>query len=370
VALAALLAGCHKDTSAPAPAPAVAPASPKDAAPQLVELLHGSAAKIVVSSQVANAAIKPEHLVDRDLNTAWNSRTGELVGAWMEITVPDGATIEELRMTAGHTGKGPKGEDYFTMNPRIRTVSVLAGDKALGTFPLDIAKRDLQTLHVHATGTVRVRIDRIEAGSKKTWRETCVSELEAWGTLPPGTKPIAQTPPVTVYQPPVAPKSFCERLDEMRAERETERKGDEAECMKLPNEEDRAHCGVDEPGDPDCDSEDIAGAHLAGPWVGATQDCMIQDNIYGPADCTIVVKTKTQAIAGPDEVFDMKSGRFQIAEVTARDVLPGGDPEVVVRYSGQDAVEHVVVCRTAPTAACSEPVAASTALGPATLVFK
>lgn len=364
----ALVAGCHKDI-APSPLTQVAPAPMKDAGAPLVELLHNTPAKIVVSSQVANAAIKPEQLVDDNLNTAWNSRTGELAGAWIDVTVPDGAAIEELRMTAGHTGKGPHGEDYFTMNARIRTISVLAGDHVLHTFQLDIARRDLQTLRVHANGTVRLRVDRVEAGTRKTWRETCVSELEAWGTLPPGMKPAPQQPRVSVYQPPVAEKPFCDRLDEMRAEREAARKQAIDDCQKLPDPESREHCGVDEPGDPDCASDEIASPHFAAPWLGASQDCEIEDNIYGPASCGITIKTSTGPILGPSETFDLKSGRFDIADVAVRDVLPGADPELVLRYSGQDHVEQVVVCRTAPTAACSQPVPPTTALGPKTLVF-
>jgi len=379
LALWLMIAACHKNASSPItqPEPGSAAGSgpgievaPAAAVTARVELLHGSAATVRVSSQVANKAIKPEHLVDRDFNTAWNSRTGELVGAWIEVTVPAGAMIEELRMTAGHTGKGPKGEDYFTMNPRIRAVTVLRYNSVVGTFKLDIARRDLQALRVHGDGTLRIRVDRIESGSKKSWRETCVSELEAWGTLPAGTKPTPATPPVEVYQPPVALPSFCDHLDEMRAEREAARKETVAECQKLPDPQAREMCGVDEPGDPDCASDAIAIAKLAPPWVGASQDCEIADDIYGPADCTITLKTTKDAIVGPSAMFDLKSGRFDVADISVRDVLPGGDPELVMRYSGQDHDERVIVCRTAPTAECSEPVAPSTALGPKTLVFK
>jgi hypothetical protein len=54
----------------------------------------------------------------------------ELVGAWFEVSVEDGAWIPELRMTVGHTGTGPKGEDYFVMNPRIKAVDIVADGKA------------------------------------------------------------------------------------------------------------------------------------------------------------------------------------------------------------------------------------------------
>src|SRR5215475_8838625 len=108
-------------------------------------------------------------------------------------------------MTAGHTGRGPHGEDYFTMNPRITQVSVLRGGNAAGTFKLDPNKRELQNLDVHGEGTLRIRVDRVVLGSKKTWRETCVSELEVWGTLPPGVQAQQLKRFVEVEPPPPPP---------------------------------------------------------------------------------------------------------------------------------------------------------------------
>jgi hypothetical protein len=51
-----------------------------DAAVAEVELLHGVASTVQVSSTVKNRAIRPEHLVDGDFKTAWNSVTGSLSG--------------------------------------------------------------------------------------------------------------------------------------------------------------------------------------------------------------------------------------------------------------------------------------------------
>src|SRR5688572_30759981 len=50
-----------------------------------VELVQLTAASVRVSSKVANPNIRPTHLVDKNMATAWNSVTGELVGAWIEI---------------------------------------------------------------------------------------------------------------------------------------------------------------------------------------------------------------------------------------------------------------------------------------------
>src|SRR5689334_7769770 len=57
--------------------------SAPDAATAVVDLLHHTAAAIAVSSNVDNPHDFPEHLVDGKRDTAWNGRTGDLVGAWI-----------------------------------------------------------------------------------------------------------------------------------------------------------------------------------------------------------------------------------------------------------------------------------------------
>src|SRR5262245_41131740 len=192
-----VVVACRKEESAaperapakPAPQLAVADAAVAvDARPALIDLTRSIGVTMRVSSRVKNKAILPQHLADADLKTAWNSRTGELVGAWVDVAIAyatDKATIEEVRMTAGFAGQGPGGEDYFTMNPRIRKVTITADGKPVGTVALDITKRDLQPIPVHATRRVRIEVAEIEPGSKPSWREISVSELEVWGMLPP-----------------------------------------------------------------------------------------------------------------------------------------------------------------------------------------
>src|ERR1700740_2994830 len=94
--LALVVFGCRADAAPAAGQP-----------PATIELLHAVDARVTVSSQVVNATIKPEHLADRDLQTAWNSRTGDLVGAWIEIELPPKVVAKQIRMTIGHTGTGP-----------------------------------------------------------------------------------------------------------------------------------------------------------------------------------------------------------------------------------------------------------------------
>src|SRR4051812_321727 len=117
--LVVAIAACRKEQRAPVPERgsaqlALAPADATiavvtDAGGGPIDLFRAVPSTIRVSSNVKNRAIKPEHIADGNMETAWNSATGELVGAWIEISV-DGAEIESLKMTVGHTGHGPKGE--------------------------------------------------------------------------------------------------------------------------------------------------------------------------------------------------------------------------------------------------------------------
>ena len=194
----------------------VADATNSDAGPAMVNLFRAVRTSITVSSRVSNAKIKLEHLVDRDMNTAWNSRTGDLVGAWLDISIPDTAFAKELRLTVGHTGKGPKGEDYFTMNPRISKVRVTYYGKPAGTFDLDVDKRELQTIPLPSLNApLRIEVLAIKPGSKAKWRETCISELEVWGTPPTGTKlPGTYTP----FVQEVVPDSLDKLCDDVKPE--------------------------------------------------------------------------------------------------------------------------------------------------------
>jgi hypothetical protein len=349
--LALICVACHREASTPASVGSAAapPAITADARAH-VELLHSIPTTVRVSSQVQNTAILPGHLVDGDLGTAWNSRTGDLVGAWIDIALPPGATVDELRVTAGHTGRGPHGEDYFTMNPRIRAVSVLAGDRVLGAFPLDIARRDLQPIRVQGSGTLRIRVDAIEPGSKRAWRETCVSELEAWGSLPPGVQPTPTTPTVEVEPPPPPPSEFsklCDGFDKRLAEWEEARKHDTS---------------TNAPGAPGCDTAPIVLAGRAEPWREAVMHCEFDDAHYGEKTCDLLAR------AG-NEVVEIASAKMipvhadpEVVEAAVRDVLPAAGAELVVRYrtSGSSfELEQLVVCRASPTPACAKPIALS-----------
>jgi hypothetical protein len=338
-------------TPAPGPAPTAidAPAA-IDAGPQAdVDLLHAIPSKIRVSSTVANPKILPSHIADFDEKTAWNSKTGELVGAWVEITLGDGAEAHELRLTAGFTATGPKGEDWFTMNPRIKKLTVTADNKVVGTFTLDIANRGLQAFPVKAENRVSVEIAEIVPGSKKTWREASISEIELWGRPPAGWKEPkpALMPSVGVGADsiPSAPDDPCAAIEAAREEFTAAHANDHHEG---PGGEDHAY-------PPRCDSLEMTGVEaLPAPWSSVKGWCYVQDEIYGPKTCSVEVKIGAET-SGLDVGADGQSTQMTAA-FEAKDVLatsPG--PELIVRVAHPDG-ESLAVCRTAPKLRCSTPI--------------
>ena len=357
-----------KETTGSAGSGSAAPVAMADAAVTIdaptapVELLHSYLSFVEVSSHVMNKTIKPEHLVDKDFNTAWNSKTGELVGAWLDVRVSGGAAIHEIKLTVGHTGKGPKGEDYFSMNPRITMLSVLDGPKVLASAPLDPNERGLQSVKLptpHA-GTVRLRIDAIVMGTKKTWKEVCISELEAWGIPPADAMPRAQRPIVSVYEPepppplevvpgkPVDIAALCEShvtpLQEAYEKRNSGRQSDYA------SEDAAPECGL-------LDGPAVQGA----PWKGVAVWRLAQNSAHGPMTCNLVAQTENGdfMIGGERGCGPWDEEDLRVDTATGEDVIPGGPPELVVRYftaRHSDVTVAMLVCRmTGEAVQCTRP---------------
>lgn len=162
-----------------------------------VDLLHAVPARVAVSSLVKNPAITPFHLVDGSLDTAWNSKTGELVGSWVAFRVPAAAHITELQMTAGFVSSGDEG-DYFTLNPRIKHVAIWRNGAKLADRDLDITVRALQNIPIgNEGGDYKIEVTAIEPGSKKNWRETCISELRVMGSAT-GMRPNHSVPEMSI----------------------------------------------------------------------------------------------------------------------------------------------------------------------------
>ena len=364
--------GSGSGSGSAAPADAGVTAHP-DARPGDIELLHAVPATVRVSSRVANKSIRPEHLVDRDFSTAWNSRTGDLVGAWIDIEVP-GAQIHQIALTVGHTGHGPKGEDYFTMNPRIRRVSIAAGGGPARSIALDITNRGLQTIAVPDDAEhVRLRVEEIEPGSKQSWREICVSELEAWGHPPPGKVRAASTPTVEVGMPIELqgitsgipdPAAYCATwtapIEAGRAEQAKAEAKELADCEAHGDPD--VVCGdADPPGPPVCKIQS-EGPALSAPWVAAGTIVAAEDSAWGPEACQIAVQTKAGWWLVGDELT-CGDHYMDRGDLSITDARVGSDGVLRLRYSYRSsrhaaAEDSVMTCTAKGTVTCTPPVEA------------
>jgi hypothetical protein len=158
------------------------PTRPEAEAPP-VDLLRSVRTDLAVSSVYRDQAGQAQRLVDGDLETAWNSRTGDLVGAWIEVRLPPSATVHSIGLTAGFTKA--EATDLFTGNHRVARVRVLRDGTEVGAFALNVESRELQTFDLRGPGGVyRIEVAEVVAGSRASWRETCVSELRIFGTDP------------------------------------------------------------------------------------------------------------------------------------------------------------------------------------------
>ncbi len=370
-----LVLGCHKDaaptstgsggSTGPAPVGKIAADAAIDApavAPPAIELLHNVPTTVRVSSRVANKTILPVHLVDRDLQTAWSSATNDLVGAWIEVTVPEAATVTEIRLTAGHTGKGPKGEDYFTMNPRVTKVSVWGGGKQLANVALDPARRDLQTIAVRSPGgALAINVEAIIPGSKKAWREIAISELEVWGTPPPGwvapSSPLV--PQIEVGDPNAGTHESLDAMCEAILVGPRQAYAADSATAQGPDGDEA----------PTCDSKAFEIKKPKLPWTDAGVVCFehpysLTGSAHGQRDCSIAVATDHRwwtgrAIETPPSPPDPPRNYWTGAEVFDAFVFDAPAPMLVVRFrttAGDELHDYVTVCRTSPKRGCSEPM--------------
>lgn len=186
-----LLASCGEPTpTSPSPAPTAPPAAPPPTAPTpappaptpIVSLLDSVPTDLATSSAYHDQPEQLAGLIDGDLETAWNSRTGDLAGAWIEVRVPEGATVTSIELTAGFTHTDHAGTDLFTGNHRVTRVRVLRDGTEVASAPLDPERRDLQSVAVEGgSGVYRIEIAEVRAGTNTEWQEACVSELRVMG---------------------------------------------------------------------------------------------------------------------------------------------------------------------------------------------
>lgn len=178
-------------TAAGSMSPDAAPVARAPLGPPVVDLLQATESDVAVSSNVDNPKDFPEHLVDGKPDTAWNGKTGDLHG-WISFRVPDDAQVTRILLTAGFDKKNAQG-DLFTMNHRIKKIRVTRNGELVGEQALDIERRTLQPMAIGKPGgTYKIEVVDTEPGSKKEWKELCVSELRVLGT--PGKTGVRATP--------------------------------------------------------------------------------------------------------------------------------------------------------------------------------
>ncbi|HEY1552515.1 MAG TPA: hypothetical protein VGG28_32025 [Kofleriaceae bacterium] len=147
-----------------------------------VNLLAAVPTTVAVSSTVDNAAILPSHLVDGKLDTAWNSRTDELVGAWIAVRVPKGAHVTGFKLTAGFVHVQGN-QDWFLWNARITKLRITHAGKSIDA-ALDPNNRGLQAIPFSGDdGDYKLEVAEIIPGARATWREIAISEFEVWGNV-------------------------------------------------------------------------------------------------------------------------------------------------------------------------------------------
>jgi hypothetical protein len=147
-----------------------------------VNLLRRTAARVAVSSQVASAKDRPEHLVDGRLDTAWQTQSGDLVGAWIRVRLPKGSHVERLGIVPGFDAVSAKHGDLFTANHRVARILVRQGSILLAEWKLDPNNRHMQFLDVEASDDeLTLEIAEVVPGTRKGWSEVCVSELQVLG---------------------------------------------------------------------------------------------------------------------------------------------------------------------------------------------
>lgn len=173
---------------------AASSASP-DAGSGPVDLLWATPALVAVSSRVANPRDLPEHLVDHRPETAWNGKTGDLVGGWIAFRVPADAKVSHVLLSAGFDKISATKEDLFAANHRITRVRLSQGKRVIREVALDPTVRAPQRIDVDgAGGEYRLEVLAVQPGAKATWRELTVSELAVIGT-----------PGKTAHKKPIAP---------------------------------------------------------------------------------------------------------------------------------------------------------------------
>jgi hypothetical protein len=165
----------------------------------LVSLLAWTDSRVAVSSTVDNPRDFPEHLIDGKMDTAWNGKTGDLLGGFIAFRVPKEARVDRVRIACGFDRKAKDGRDLFTANHRIARLRVWRDGTALKEVTLDTSRRDLQSIDIDGPGgDYRLSVLETLPGTEPSWKELVVSELQVLGDPRGARLPGPHTPRVRV----------------------------------------------------------------------------------------------------------------------------------------------------------------------------
>lgn len=179
--------------------------APPDPHPEthLVNLLRIPGAVLATSSALHGEPNQALRLIDNDLETAWNSETGDVENAWIAFVVPEGARVERIEMTAGNTSQRNH-RHYFTGNHRVAHLRVFHNGRPLRSQRFNYRDRGMQTVPVSGgPGEYQILLDQLIPGRHHAWREATVSELRVIGTAPDGVTEAAA--PIVVTAEGVEP---------------------------------------------------------------------------------------------------------------------------------------------------------------------
>ncbi len=156
-----------------------------------VDLLRAVGTELAVSSVYRNQRVQAERLVDGDVAGAWNSATGDLSGAWVEVRLPTDAMVTAISLIPGFPGMSGN-RDLFRGNHRVAAIRVLREGVEVGRFPVEHERPEFVTIPVRGGGGVwRIELAELRPGLRSDWREACIAELRILGRAPsmvPGTR--------------------------------------------------------------------------------------------------------------------------------------------------------------------------------------
>ena len=183
--LATAAATAHLLTARKPTLPQTLPAAAVQTPPALGELTRYHGVELRVSSEVNNGKDIPDRLVDGNMDTAWQSRSGDLTTAWIDVDLPAGVTVHRLGLTEGFVKLTTK-QDLFTGNVRVAEIDAFYNEKQIANIKLNPELRSIQYTELMLPsgqgGTLRLAVRKVLPGTNKSWKELCISELSLLGT--------------------------------------------------------------------------------------------------------------------------------------------------------------------------------------------